>query len=162
MTTSSSDPTSCSSTSGCHGGVHQLATVVGFLAYTGLRWGEMAALRVDSFDMLRHRATVSEAVAEVRGRVVFDTPKGQSVGLFLFPGSLLRCSRRSWRVGPLRPSLHRRDRSCRSRSAGSGRGCSRRRSGVVRLPIRRSQPSLLVDRYAPVADRGRRPQPGSW
>lgn len=63
----------------------ELATVVGFLAYTGLRWGEMAALRVESFDMLRHRATVSEAVAEVRGRVVFDTPKGHERRSVPFP-----------------------------------------------------------------------------
>lgn len=35
--------------------VGEYAVVVRFLAYTGLRWGEMAALRVESFDMLRRR-----------------------------------------------------------------------------------------------------------
>jgi site-specific recombinase XerC len=30
-------------------------SVVRFPAYSGLRWGEMAALRVESFDMLRRR-----------------------------------------------------------------------------------------------------------
>jgi hypothetical protein len=33
--------------------------VVRFLAYTGLRWGEMAALRLQDFDMLRRRVNVS-------------------------------------------------------------------------------------------------------
>ena len=67
----------------------ELATVVGFLAYTGLRWGEMAALRVESFDMLRRRVTVTEAVAEVRGRVVFDTPKGHERRSVPFPAFLV-------------------------------------------------------------------------
>lgn len=38
--------------------------VVRFLAYTGLRWGEMAALRVQDFDMLRRRVNVSRSVTE--------------------------------------------------------------------------------------------------
>jgi integrase len=38
------------------------AEVVRFLAYTGLRWGEMAALRVQDFDMLRRRVNVSRSV----------------------------------------------------------------------------------------------------
>ena len=44
----------------------QDATVVRFLALTGLRWPEMAALRVSSFDMLRRRVSITEAIAEVR------------------------------------------------------------------------------------------------
>ena len=54
----------------------QDGTVIRFLAYTGLRWGETAALRVHNFDMLRRRVNITEAVAEVRVRLVFDTPKG--------------------------------------------------------------------------------------
>jgi len=46
-----------------------------FLAYTGVRFGEMAALRLGQLDLLRRRATISEAVAEVAGRMVFSTPK---------------------------------------------------------------------------------------
>jgi integrase len=49
--------------------------VVRFLAYTGLRWGEMAALRVENFDMLRRRVNVVRAVAEVKGRLVWSTAK---------------------------------------------------------------------------------------
>jgi integrase len=41
--------------------------VVLFLEYTGLRWGEMAALKVGRLDMLRRRIEVAEAVAPVRG-----------------------------------------------------------------------------------------------
>jgi len=65
-----------------HRGGHQIdvhrpehATVVRFLAYTGLRWGEMAALKVCNFDALRRRVNVTEAVAEVRGVLVWDSPK---------------------------------------------------------------------------------------
>jgi hypothetical protein len=43
--------------------------VVRFLAYTGLRWGEMAALRVGDFDMLRRRVNVSRSVTEFNGLV---------------------------------------------------------------------------------------------
>ena len=49
--------------------------VVRFLAYTGLRWGEMAALRVENFDMLRRRVNVVAAVAEVRGKLVWSSAK---------------------------------------------------------------------------------------
>jgi integrase len=49
-------------------------TVVRFLAYTGLRWGEMAALRVQDFDMLRRRVNVSRSVTE-SGGLVWSTPK---------------------------------------------------------------------------------------
>lgn len=48
--------------------------VVRFLAYTGLRWGEMAALRVQDFDMLRRRVNVSRSVTE-SGGLVWSTPK---------------------------------------------------------------------------------------
>src|ERR1700752_4867652 len=48
--------------------------VIRFLAYTGLRWGEMAALRVQDFDMLRRRVNVSRSVTE-SGGLVWSTPK---------------------------------------------------------------------------------------
>ncbi len=47
--------------------------VVRFLAYTGLRWGEMAALRVQDIDMLRRRVNVSRSVTESSG-LVWSTP----------------------------------------------------------------------------------------
>ena len=48
--------------------------VVKFLAYTGLRWGEMAALRVCDFDMLRRRVNISRSVTE-SGGLAWGTPK---------------------------------------------------------------------------------------
>jgi integrase len=47
-----------------------------FLAYTGVRWGEMAALRVGRLDLLRRRAEIKESVTLVRGRQTWGTPKG--------------------------------------------------------------------------------------
>jgi integrase len=49
--------------------------VILFLGYTGVRYGEMAALRVRNLDLLKRRALIAEAVADVNGRAVFDTPK---------------------------------------------------------------------------------------
>lgn len=45
------------------------------LAYTGLRWGELAALRRRSVDLQRNRIVVDEAVVDVRGELVWGTPK---------------------------------------------------------------------------------------
>jgi hypothetical protein len=51
-------------------------TAVLVLGYCGLRWSELAALRVRHFDLLRRRGLVEEAVTEVDGsRLVWDTPK---------------------------------------------------------------------------------------
>ncbi len=55
------------------------------MAYTGLRWGEMAALRVSSFDMLRRRVNVLEAVAEVKGKAVWSTTKNHERRSVPFP-----------------------------------------------------------------------------
>ena len=68
-----------------HRQVHELAEacreeyrlVVLFLAYTGLRWGEMAALRVNRLDLLRRRALVAESVTPVKGVMTFGPTKGQ-------------------------------------------------------------------------------------
>ncbi len=49
--------------------------VIRLLALTGLRFGEMAALRVRDVDLLRRRLTVEQAVTEVGGRLVFGSPK---------------------------------------------------------------------------------------
>lgn len=53
--------------------------VVLVLAYCGLRWGELAALRVGRVDLLRRRIRVEEAVSEVRGRLVWGSPKSHQV-----------------------------------------------------------------------------------
>ena len=66
-----------------HEQVHALATECGpyrlivlFLAYTGVRFGELAALRFGKLHLLRRRATISEAVTEVNGALGWGTPKG--------------------------------------------------------------------------------------
>jgi integrase len=63
----------------------EYGTVIRFLAYTGLRWGEMAALQVDSMDMLRRRVNVQRAVAEVKGQLVWSTPKSHERRSVPFP-----------------------------------------------------------------------------
>ena len=45
------------------------------LAYRGPRWGELAGLKVRRVDLMRRRLEIVEAVAEVRGRLLWDTPK---------------------------------------------------------------------------------------
>lgn len=62
--------------------------VIRFLAYTGLRYGEMAALRVQDFDMLRRRVNVRQSVTEVKGRLVWSTPKTHERRTVPFPKML--------------------------------------------------------------------------
>jgi integrase len=50
-------------------------TLVYVLAYGGLRWGEMAALRRGRIEVLRRRLEIKEAVAEISGRLSFGSPK---------------------------------------------------------------------------------------
>lgn len=70
-----------------HAQVEVLATGVGprwrllvlFLAYTGLRRGEVAALRVSRLDLLRCRVVVAESVTPVQGVMVWGPPKGGKI-----------------------------------------------------------------------------------
>ncbi|MBA2738675.1 MAG: site-specific integrase [Nocardioidaceae bacterium] len=45
------------------------------LAYCGLRYGEMIALRTARVDLMRRRLEIIESATEVAGRAVFGTPK---------------------------------------------------------------------------------------
>jgi integrase len=47
-------------------------------AYTGLRFGELAALHVERFDALRKSLRVEESLAEVRGEFVLEPPKSDA------------------------------------------------------------------------------------
>ncbi|WP_345892055.1 tyrosine-type recombinase/integrase [Mycolicibacterium sphagni] len=67
--------------------VERQGEVVRFLAYTGLGWGEMAALRVQDFDMLRRRVNVSRSVTESSG-LVWSTPKSWERRSVPFPATL--------------------------------------------------------------------------
>lgn len=67
------------SESGEHG------TLVRFLAYTGLRWGEATALRVRHLDMLRRRVAVEENAVTVGSAVIVGTPKTHNARSVPFP-----------------------------------------------------------------------------
>ena len=55
-------------------GQYRIAVFV--LAYCGLRWSELAALKVDRVDLLRRRLFVAEAATEIDGgKIVWGTPK---------------------------------------------------------------------------------------
>lgn len=56
--------------------IAQYRLIVLFLAYTGVRFGEMAALRVRRIDFLRRRAVIAESVTLVGAEQVWGTPKG--------------------------------------------------------------------------------------
>jgi integrase len=65
-----------------HGQVAELAEacaphelLIRFLAYTGLRWGEATALRVDRVHLERRRVTVAAAFVSIDGQLVESTPK---------------------------------------------------------------------------------------
>ena len=68
----------------------EYADLVLFLAYTGLRWGEMAALKVGRIDMLRRRIDVSEGVTAPRGQLVWSTPKSHASRSVPFPAFLAK------------------------------------------------------------------------
>ncbi|OBJ01131.1 hypothetical protein A5625_25760 [Mycobacterium sp. 1465703.0] len=59
--------------------------VIRLLAYTGLRWGELAALSVGSVDMLRRRLQITQAVAEADGRLNWKSPKDHERRSVPFP-----------------------------------------------------------------------------
>ncbi len=56
-----------------------------FLSYTGLRWGEMAGLRINRIDFVRRRIDVVQAVSEPRGVIVWVTPKNHERRSVPFP-----------------------------------------------------------------------------
>jgi len=59
----------------CRSGPDQYSTLIYLLAYTGMRWGEAAALRRRRIDVLRSRVEIAESVAEIGGRIMVGTPK---------------------------------------------------------------------------------------
>jgi integrase len=69
------------------GGQYRVLILV--LAFCGLRWGEVAALRVKRVDLLRRRLTVAESVTEVSGRLVWGTPKSHQTRSVPIPRSLV-------------------------------------------------------------------------
>lgn len=63
--------------------------IIEILGYTGLRFGELAALRMGRVDLMRRRLDVAESVTEIQGRAVFGAPKTHHRRSMPFPRSLL-------------------------------------------------------------------------
>jgi integrase len=79
-----------------HEQVSQLAIACGayelfvtFLAYTGLRWGGFAALRVKHVDLLRRRVKVAESASEVQGVMMFGPTKTHQRRVVVLPRFLV-------------------------------------------------------------------------
>jgi len=79
-----------------HGQVHTLAAcaddfgaVVLVLAYTGLRWGELAALKVGRVDTAKRRIDVVENVVDIGGHLTWGTPKTHESRSVPFPPFLV-------------------------------------------------------------------------
>ncbi|HWU45684.1 MAG TPA: tyrosine-type recombinase/integrase [Humibacter sp.] len=64
------------------------ALLVRLLAYTGLRWGEVVALRMHSIDMLRRRVLIQANAPFVAGRIEPGTPKSHEKRSVPFPAFL--------------------------------------------------------------------------
>ncbi|MGX5769802.1 tyrosine-type recombinase/integrase [Microbacterium trichothecenolyticum] len=78
-----------------HSQVHELAdeaaewsTLIRFLAYSGLRWGEVAALRPADVDLANRVVHVRRAVADVRGTLVWGSPKTHEQRTVPYPSLL--------------------------------------------------------------------------
>jgi len=63
--------------------------VVLVLAYCGLRFGELAALRVRNVDPMRRRMQIEESATEVDGVMIFGTPKSHRCRSVPVPRSLI-------------------------------------------------------------------------
>src|SRR5215204_4084361 len=70
-----------------HARVYRLMILV--LGLCGLRFGECAALRVRSVDLMRRRLRVSESVSEVNGHMAWSTPKTHQSRDVPIPRSLI-------------------------------------------------------------------------
>lgn len=63
-------------------------TIVRTLAYTGIRWGELVALRVRHVNFLRRRLAIEENAPTSRGRITVGTPKTHERRSVGFPAFL--------------------------------------------------------------------------
>jgi integrase len=92
------------SPSGRRGPMPEYGLLVKLAAFTGLRAGEIAALRLARLDLLHGRLEVAESVEEVHGRLVYGPPKTYAVRTVPVPRSLageleVHLSRRQPAVG---------------------------------------------------------------
>jgi integrase len=100
----------------------QYSVLILLLGFCGLRWGEVAGLRVGRLDLLRRRLTVAETLSEVNGHLVQGTPKSHAARSVPIPGFLVNLLAEAvagkspddlvftqWRGKPLRNLNFRRD-----------------------------------------------------
>ncbi|WP_435112091.1 tyrosine-type recombinase/integrase [Nocardiopsis synnemataformans] len=80
-----------------HVQVERLASCAGeyrvlvlLLAYTGLRWGEVSAVKVGRIDLRRRRVHVEESHGRESGKLYLDTPKNHEQRAVPIPGFLLK------------------------------------------------------------------------
>jgi integrase len=66
------------------------ATLVYFLAYTGVRWGEATALRIRDVDLIRRRANIIDNAVAVGGSIIVGSPKTHRVRTVPFPKFVAR------------------------------------------------------------------------
>jgi integrase len=68
----------------------QYRALILLLAYTGLRWGEAAGLKVKRVDLMRRRVTVAETLIDNKtdGSLVWSTPKNHAQRQVPFPAFL--------------------------------------------------------------------------
>jgi integrase len=65
--------------------VGEQGDVVLLLAYTGIRWGELAVLKVERTDSARRRIDIVEAVSNPNGTIVWGTPKPHASRYLPYP-----------------------------------------------------------------------------
>jgi integrase len=68
---------------GPQGQWHEL--MVNLAAYTGLRWGELAALTAAQIDQAARTITVDRKVVEIGGRLFTETPKNRKLRRTIYP-----------------------------------------------------------------------------
>ena len=66
----------------------QYRALVLVLAFCGLRWGEVAGLKVGRVDPMRKRLVIAETLSEINGQLVWGTPKNHQVRSVPMPGWL--------------------------------------------------------------------------
>jgi hypothetical protein len=71
-------------------------------AYTGLRWGELAALTAAQLDQARRVITVDRKVVEVAGHLFVEAPKNRKLRRTIYPAPPppATLSPAAWPTGP--------------------------------------------------------------
>jgi integrase len=107
----------------------QYKALVLVAAYAGLRWGELAGLRVKHVDVLHAQITVAEQVTEIAGTFTWGPPKTRAgrrtVTLPSVAATALEAHLRTWLTGTQTGlcSPHREGGCCAAATSAGGCGC---------------------------------------